>query len=57
MWTYLFSIGIFIKFDGFFFEFCGKTSVLIMSSQDEIKEAQRESAFVDILWWIERHYL
>ena len=54
-----FSIGIFIKFDGFLwlFEFCGKTSVLTMSSQDEIKKAQRESAFVAILWWIERHYL
>ena len=25
-----------------FFEFCGKTSVLTMSSQDEIKEVQRK---------------
>ena len=39
------------------FEFCGKTSVLTMSSQYEIKEAQRKSAFVAILWWSERHYL
>ena len=48
------DVFIFIKFDGFLwlFEFCGKTSVLTMSSQDEIKKAQRESAFVAILWWI-----
>ena len=55
-----FSISIFfIKLMDFLwlFEFCGKTSVLTMSSQDEIKEAQRKSAFVVILWWIERHYL
>ena len=39
------------------FEFCGKTSVLTMSSQDEIKEVQRKSALVVSLWWMERHYL
>ena len=59
------SVDVFIFFLDFYqvgwifvaFEFCGKTSVLTMSSQDEIKEAQRKSAFVAILWWSERHYL
>ena len=54
-----FYLDFFIKLMVFLwlFEFCGKTSVLTMSSQDEIKEAQRESAFVAISWWIERHFL
>ena len=54
-----FLFEFFIKLMDFLwlFEFCGKTSVLTMSSQDEIKEAQRKSAFVVILWWIERHFL
>ena len=53
-----FLFEFFIKLMDFLwlFEFCGKTSVLTMSSQDEIKEAQRKSAFVVILWWMERHF-
>ena len=54
-----FHFGFLLSFLDFLwlFEFCGKTSVLTMSSQDEIKEAQRKSAFVAISWWIERHFL
>ena len=40
----LFSFRIFIKYFGFFcgFEFCYKTSVLTMSSQDKIKRKSTE---------------
>ena len=31
--------------------------MLTMSSQDKIKEAQRKSAFVVILWWRDSHYI
>ena len=39
------------------FEFCGKASVLTMSSQDEFKRKRtEEKTFVAIFWWMYDHY-
>ena len=57
---YIFYFRFLLSFLDFLwvFEFCGKPSVLTMSSQDKIfKKEQRKSAFVAILWQIDDHYL